>query len=72
MKKFITAFVDILGHVLLVMAIPVFAFYILEICNPAMHFMTNGFTLGFIAAFALLYTVRFIFELIDKNGKNRS
>ncbi len=69
MKKFITVLHDILGHVMLVMAVPIVTFYILEICNPSMHFMTNGFTLGFIAAFALLYVVRFVLELIVKYKK---
>lgn len=68
MKKFITAFHDILGHIMLVMAVPIVAFYILEICNPSMHFMTNGFMLGFIAAFAFLFVVRFILELIIKKN----
>ena len=67
MKNIILKVFDILGHVLLVMAVPVFAFYILEICNPSMHFMTNGFFLCFIAIFALLYVVRFILELFIKN-----
>ena len=69
MKKFITVLHDILGHVMLVMAVPIVAFYILEICNPSMHFMTNGFVLGFVAAFALLYVVRFVLELIVKYKK---
>ena len=70
MKRFVDILHDILGHVLLIMAVPVAAFYILEICNPSMHFMTNGFTLCFIAVFAILYVVRFVLEMI-KNGKKR-
>lgn len=69
MKKILDVFHDILGHAMFVMAIPIFAFYILEICNPSMHFMTNGFFLGFIAAFALLYVVRFIIEITIKSKK---
>ena len=71
MKNFILKVHEILGHVLLVMAVPVFAFYILEICNPSMHFMTNGFFLCFIAVFALLYAVRFIIELTVRNAKDK-
>ena len=68
MKRFISVLHDILGHVMLVMAVPIVAFYVLEICNPSMHFMTNGFILGFIAAFALLFVVRFVIGLIIKKS----
>lgn len=65
MKKFLRIFREISGHALFIIAVPLFAFYILEICNPAMHFLTNSFSLGLVAFFALLVVLRFIAEQID-------
>ena len=64
MRKIIGTAYDVLGHVMFVISIAVVAFFILEKCNPQMHFLTNSFTLGMVAALALMYVIRFILELI--------
>ena len=71
MRKIIGTVHEILGHIMLVMSIAIFVFYILEKCNQQMHFITNEFTLGMIAAFALMYVIRFVLELIRDGKKTK-
>ncbi len=71
MKRIIATVHDVLGHIMLVMAIATAAFFILEKCNPHMRFLTNSFSLGMVAAFALMYVIRFILELILDGKKTK-
>lgn len=62
---------EILCHVCIIIGIPVVVFYILDIFNPQMNFLTNKFSLLLVCILALMTIINSIFILYTKYNDNK-
>ena len=61
---------EILCHVSIILSVPVVVFYILDIFNPQMNFLTNKFSLLLVCVVALMTIINSIFILYTRHNKD--
>ncbi len=70
MKRLFSFLRRALPHVTLIVSVMLLVFFVIDLCNPSMAFLSNSITKSLLAADAVLTAILSVVIILEKESKN--